>query len=128
MTNERSAYAATVICLFLDNPDTPLVPSEADWDIARGLYDRGVPLDTVRMAFKLAFVRRHNTEGTPPSEIRSLAYFRTVAFNLSPDELDTAYAHYIDDLYQRLRNPTPNQPSDPATQDRAQPPDSRRSS
>lgn len=109
MNDSRESFVARVICLYLEDPHTPEVPSSADWHIAHDLYDRGIPLDTVRLAFQLAFLRRHirtSTDPLPP--IRSLAYFRTVALNLSPDERDPAYASYVDDLYHRLiAPPTP---------------------
>jgi hypothetical protein len=126
---DRAAFVAQVICLYLDDPDTPEVPSSADWDIARDLYDRGIPLETVRFAFQLAFARRHNRasgDSLPP--VRSLAYFRTVALNLTSDERDPAYVRYIDDLYRRLRNPAPTPLPPNPTEIRAQQPDSRASS
>jgi len=128
MTADRSSYAARVICLYLEDPDTPDVPSSADWDIARGLYDCGMPFDEVRLAFRLAYIRRHHRPGEPLPPIRSLAYFRAVALNLSPEETDPTYADYVDDLYQRLRLPETRPIPQPAIQNGAQPPQSRRSS
>ena len=58
MSNDRASFVAHVIRLYLENPDTPQVPSSTDWVIAQDLFDRGIPLDTVRLAFQLAFVRR----------------------------------------------------------------------
>lgn len=113
VTTTRSAFVAEVVRLFLDDPDTPLVPSSADWDIAGSLFDQRIPIETVRLAFKLAFLRRRlRTSDQPLAPIRSLAYFKTVALNLTDEESDPAYAGYIDDLYQRLlSDPSLYQPS-----------------
>ena len=83
MTVSRSAYVARIVRLYLDDPDTPVVPSKMDWDIAADLFNRGVPMGNISIAFKIAFIRRHQR----PSPklllpIRSLAYFRTVVLNL----------------------------------------------
>ena len=58
MNDDPASFVARVICLYLEHPDTPDIPSSADWDIAHDLHHRGIPLDTVRLAFQLAFVRR----------------------------------------------------------------------
>ncbi len=106
MTASRSAYVARVVRLYLDDPDTPAVPSKADWDIAADLFERNVPLETIRLAFKLALIRRRRSSNKPLPPIRSLAYFRAVALNLSAEETKTDYVEYIDRLYdQLLHNP-----------------------
>ena len=104
MTTSRPAYVAEVVRLYLDDPDTPIVPTSADWDIAGTLFDRQVPIENVRLAFKLAFLRRKvrtSDQALPP--IKSLAYFRTVVLNLSAEETEPAYADYVDRLYEQLR-------------------------
>ncbi len=122
MSDDRASFVAHVICLYLEDPDTPRVPSSADWDIAHDLFDRSIPLATVRLAFQLAFVRRRLRSSTDPlPPIRSLAYFRAVALNLTPDEREPAYAEYVDSLYSRLT-------SSAAQQNRALQPQSRASS
>lgn len=103
MTAPRSVYLAQIVRLYLDDPDTPVVPSSADWDIAADLFNRGVPLENACIAFKIAFIRRHQRSSPkllPP--IRSLAYFRAVTFNLTVEETEPAYVEYIDRLYERL--------------------------
>ena len=106
MTASRSAYVARVVRLYLDDPDTPAVPSKADWDIAADLFERNVPLETIRLAFKLALIRRYRSSNKPLPSIRSLAYFRAVALNLSAEETEPAYAEYIDQLFELLlQNP-----------------------
>ena len=125
MSDARSSFVAWVICLYLENPDTPQVPSSADWDIAHDLYDRRIPLDTVRLAFQVAFVRRRmRTPAEPLPPIRSLAYFRAVALNLTQAELDPAYATYVDHLYRSLSSQTAPQPPEHPTDNRGQQPKS----
>jgi hypothetical protein len=100
VTTSRTAYIARIVRLYLDDPDTPAVPSTADWDIAADLFDRGIPIGVIRLAFKLALIRRRRRSSTEPlPPIRSLAYFRAVVFNLSAEETDPAYVEYIDKLY-----------------------------
>ena len=103
MTTSRSSYVARVVRLYLDDPDTPADPSKADWDIAADLFERNVPLETIRLAFKLALIRRCRSSNKPLPPIRSLAYFRAVALNLSAEETEPAYAEYIDRLYDQLQ-------------------------
>lgn len=64
-------------------PDTPQVASAAEWDIAHGLFDPGVPFNTIRLAFMLAYLRRYYGKHDQPPPIPSPAYFRTVAPNLT---------------------------------------------
>ena len=107
MTTSRPAYVARIVRLYLDDPDTPVVPSKADWDIAADLFDRGVPIEAIRLALKLALIRRRlRSSKNPLPPIRSLAYFRAVALNLSAEETEPAYVEYIDQLYdQALQKP-----------------------
>jgi len=108
VTASRSAYLAQVVRLYLDDPDTPAVPSTADWDIAADLFARNLPLETIRLAFKLTLIRRRRSSNKPLPPIRSLAYFRAVALNLSAEETEPDYVEYIDQLYdQLLQNPNP---------------------
>ena len=108
MTVSRSAYVARVVRLYLDDPDTPAVPGEADWGIAADLFERNVSIETIRLAFKLALIRRRRSSRGPLPPIRSLAYFRAVALNLSVKETEPAYVEYVDRLYEQvLRNPAP---------------------
>jgi hypothetical protein len=115
VTTARSAYVAKVVRLYLDDPDTPIVPSSADWDIAGTLFDSQVPLESVKLAIKLAFVRRHSRiSDVPLPPIRSLSYFRTVALSLTDEEAEPAYVDYVDQLFEHLRalpSPDSNQTS-----------------
>jgi hypothetical protein len=116
---DRQSFAARVIRLYLDHPGTPEMPNSADWEIAQSLSDWGISFDTIQLAFRLAFIRRARSSSDnelPP--IRSLAYFRAVALNLTPQERDPAYSGYIEKLYNQLRaaespSPTENRASQP---------------
>jgi hypothetical protein len=103
MNDDRASFAARVICLYLDDPDTPDMPNTADWDIAHGLFERGISFEMIRLAFWLAFIRRRKAADTPMIPIRSLAYFRAVAFNLTPEEREPAYVEYVRRLYEQFR-------------------------
>jgi hypothetical protein len=124
MSDDQASFAARVIRLYLDHPDTPDMPSSSDWDIARGLADRGIPFDTIQLAFQLAFIRRNNPPSdTPLPPIHSLSYFRTVALNLTPEERDPAFVDYVRRLYEQLR--ASQQPT-PPVKNRGEKPESRR--
>ena len=107
MTASRSSYLARVVRLYLDDPDTPAVPSTADWEIAADLFERNIPLETIRLAFKLALIRRRRSTNTPLPPIRSLAYFRAVALNLSAEETEPDYVEYVDRLYEQVLQDPP---------------------
>ena len=109
MTTSRSTYLARVVRLYLDDPDTPAVPSSADWEIAADLFARNVPMQNIRLAFKLALIRRRlRSSNTPLPPIRSLAYFRAVALNLSAEETEPAFVEYVDRLFEQvMQNPVP---------------------
>lgn len=122
MSDESSSLAARVIRLYLDHPGTPQMPTSADWDIARSLAEWGISFDTIQLAFRLALIRRIRSSpdnDLPP--IRSLAYFRAVALNLTPQERDPAYSEYVEKLYVQLRAAE----SSTSTENRAIQPESR---
>ena len=105
MTTNASTYAARLIRLYLEHPDTPATPSSADWEVAQDLDRAGVPLDTMRLAIRIAFVRRRlrtTSSNLPP--VKSLAYYRTVASNLTTDERLPEYVAYIDQLFEQLQS------------------------
>jgi hypothetical protein len=127
MSDEESSLAARVIRLYLESPDTPDMPSSADWDIARGLADWGISFETIQLAFWLAAIRRmRSTSDSNLPPIRSLAYFRAVAINLTPQERDPAYFDYIRRLYEQLRASEPEVATTNSVNNRAQQPESRR--
>ena len=105
----RADYARRVIELYLEAPDTAEIPRVTDWPIAGEMYDAGIELEIVELAFQLAFLRRYlanlQRDGHSP-QIRSLAYFRTVIDNLTKDDRDPGYMAYISSTYAaKRRNP-----------------------
>jgi hypothetical protein len=61
----------------------------------------------MRLAVRLAFVRRRlRTSAATLPPVKSLAYYRAVADNLTPDERTPQYAAYVDQLFEQLRSET----------------------
>jgi hypothetical protein len=93
--------------LYVAAPDTADLPRDSDWPIAGAMYDSGIPLDAVELAFHIAFLRRYlvnlERDGYSP-RIRSLAYFRAVINSFSPAERDPAYMAYIASSYANKRD------------------------
>ncbi len=94
---KRTEYLAEVIRLYLRAPDTPAKARRRDWAIATTLYQRGIPLQTVAHAFRLASLRRQlrDPEYGPLEPIHSLAYYRTVIDQLDPTALAPRYVDYV---------------------------------
>lgn len=113
MSVSRAEYVNRVIELYVDAPDTADVPRQADWSIAAAMYDAGISIDVVELAFQVAFLRRYlanlERDGYSPL-IRSLAYFRAVIHSLSPAEHDPAYMAYIASSYASKRDIPPAHP------------------
>jgi len=99
--NGRGDYLAAAIRLYLALPGAPRRASRADWAVAATLHDRGVCLDTLAHALRLATLRRLRP-GDPLEPVRSLAYYRRVLDQLTPDDLDPGYVDYVARRYQQL--------------------------
>ena len=125
MNDDGSSLPTRVIRLYLEHPGTPEMPSSADWNIARSLHDWGISFDTIQLAFRLAFIRRaRSSSDNVLSPIRSLAYFRAVALNLTPQERDPAYSEYVRKLYEHLcatESPNPAENRAPQPESRGLP-------
>ncbi len=94
---KRTDYLAEVIRLYLGAPDTPRKARRRDWAIAGTLYKRGIPLETVAHAIRMATFRRHlrDPEYGRLEPIHSLAYYRTVIDQLDPLALDPGFVEYV---------------------------------
>lgn len=101
---DRSAYLAEAIRLYLDLPGAPRRVSRNDFAVAATLHARAVPLETLAHAMRLATLRRTlRCSGDPPLEpVGSLAYYRRVLDNLTPEALDPGYVAYVKYKYQEL--------------------------
>ena len=104
------AYAAAVLALYLDLPDTPLRLSARDHWLARRLHEQGVPFAVVESALLLATLRRliRPADLPPLPPIRSLAYFQPVIEELQQQPLPESYLDYLRRKFQRATARTPN--------------------
>ncbi len=110
----RDQYLTEALGLYLEAPDTPAWASRRDWAIAADFYRRGVRLEELAHAIRLATLRRRVNSPSPPIEtIHSLAYYRTVLQRLGEDDLHPDYVHYIRHKHDRLR--TTDAPKNPKT-------------
>jgi len=90
-------YVADVLKLYLDLPETPRKANLNDRITAAGLYERGILLTTVELAFLLASVRRlgRSSDLPPLSPIRSLAYFLPVIQEILEKPVGDDYLNYL---------------------------------
>jgi hypothetical protein len=102
--SDRAGYLAAALRLYLDLPGAPRRASRTDFAVAATLHARGVPLDTLAHAMRLATLRRTlRCPDDPPLEpVGSLAYYRRVLDTLTPEALDPGYVAYIDHKYHEL--------------------------
>jgi hypothetical protein len=89
-------YVPAVLAAYHALPDTPRRASRHDLGTAAALAARGVPLDTVKIAFLVATARRtfRPVDALPLGPIRSLAYFLPVVDELQahppqPPDIDS---------------------------------------
>jgi hypothetical protein len=97
----RDEYLRNVIALYLDAPDTPDRARRADWAIASTFHQRGVSLDDLAHAIRLAILRRHRREARLEDlePICSLAYFRPLLEHLRHQPHDPGYVEYVRSSY-----------------------------
>jgi hypothetical protein len=95
--SDPAAYAAAVVSLYVELPDTPLRASVSDQWLARRLHDDGVSLHVVETALLLGSLRRliRPADAPPLSPIRSLAYFRPVVDELCAHPAPEGYLAYL---------------------------------
>ncbi len=105
-----AAYAAAVLMLYTDLPDTPLRPSPMDQSLARKLYRESVPLSLVESALLLATLRRLTRSSELPllPKIRSLAYFLPVIAELQQQPLPDGHLDYL--RHKLQKQPQANRP------------------
>jgi hypothetical protein len=90
-------YAATVLRLYLQLPETPLKASPNDRRTTETLCARGISLAAVESALLLGTVRRlsRSPEMPPLSPIRSLAYFMPVIEEILYNPVPDDYLRYL---------------------------------
>jgi hypothetical protein len=95
--SDRRSYVHTVRSLYLALPDTPDRFSRTDRHLAGLLFDRGVPLSTIRSAFLLATARRivRPASRPPLQQVRSLHYFLSVIEEVQRSPLPASYLRYL---------------------------------
>lgn len=94
----QSRYVQQVLDLYRDTPGTSGRVRPADRRVAATLYQRNIPISTIRDAFLLALSRRtfrSSPDAEPLSTIRSLHYFQHVIQELIDEPLPDGYADYL---------------------------------
>ena len=96
-------YLREVLRSYLDLEDTPSRARPADRNLARSLYEKGVPLARVRTAVLVASGRRRDRPADAPKlgPIRSLAYFVPVINELESLEDIEGYLEYLESTANR---------------------------
>ena len=94
---EQEHYIQRLLQRYQETPTTAGHIRPADRQLARRLFQRGVPLVLVFAALSLAAARRlFRRSQTPLCPIRSLHYFLPVLEELVADPPDPGYIKYID--------------------------------
>ncbi len=96
--SDQQRYVRRVLDLYRDTPGTSGRVRTADRRLANSLYQRAIPLSTVRAALLLTVSRR--TFRSPPDAeplptIRSLHYFQHVIQELLDKPLPDGYLTYL---------------------------------
>ncbi len=97
MPQEKDSYVEGVLKLYRCMPDTRSRPRRADRELAGQLQRRGIGLDVVEIALRLATARRRMrpTDADPLPPIRSLHYFLPVIDELSAEAPPDGYLEYL---------------------------------
>ena len=96
--SDPQRYVQRVLDLYRDTPGTSGRVRTADRRLANSLYQRGIPLSTVRGALLLTVSRRtfrSSPDAEPLPTIRSLHYFQHVIRELINTPLPDGYYTYL---------------------------------
>ncbi len=95
--SNRHHYVQRVLDLYRDTPGTSGRVRPADRRLANTLYQREIPVSTIRGALLLAVARRtfRTLDTDPPQIIRSLHYFQHVIQELLDQPLSDGYLDYL---------------------------------
>ena len=90
-------YVQRVLDLYRDTPGTAGRVRPADRRLANTLYQRRIPISTIRAALLLAVARRtfRSLDAEPLQTIRSLHYFQHVIQELLDEPLPDDYLDYL---------------------------------
>ena len=93
----HKAYVQAVLSFYRSLPGTPARPRRADRKLAAELHRRGVPLDVVEIALRLATARRNSRppDADPLPPVRSLHYFLPVIDEMPQAEPPEGYLDYL---------------------------------
>ena len=98
MNLDRAGYLKRLLERYCGLPLTAARrPSPFDRRLASQLFDRGISLETIETAFRLALARRtcRHPQAPPLAPIRSLAYFLPLLDELLRTPLETGYLDYL---------------------------------
>jgi hypothetical protein len=95
--NPEAVFAAALLTVYANLPETPLRPSPNDQALARKLFHDSVPLPLIESALLLGSLRRLlRPQDLPPlPKIRSLAYFLPVIEELQLQPLPEGYLQHL---------------------------------
>ena len=94
---DQEIYVQAVLRIYRQLPDTPERPRLADRKLAHELYRRGVALEIIEIALRLAIARRRArpNDAIPLTPIRSLHYFLPVIDELPNGEPPDGYLEHL---------------------------------
>ena len=109
---DQKDYVQAVLRLYRRLPGTPARPRRADRLLAAELHRRGVRLDIVEIALRLATARRlaRSHDADPLTPVRSLHYFLPVIDEMPQAEPPEGYLDYLRDVVpdkKPVTNPVP---------------------
>jgi hypothetical protein len=109
VSQDKQAYVQEVLSLYRRLPGTRSRPRPADRRLAEKLYHRGVRLDVIEVAMRLALGRRNARppDADPLPPIRSLHYFLPVIDELPPGPPPKGYLDYLRDTVPDKLTATP---------------------
>jgi len=93
----QKAYVQKVLRLYRRLPGTPARPRRADRQLAAELHRRGIPIDVVEVALRLATARRNARapDADPLPPVRSLHYFLPLIVEMPQAEPPEGYLDYL---------------------------------
>jgi hypothetical protein len=107
-TQNRQTYVEAVLSLYRRLPDTATRPRRADRRLAVQLHRRGIALDVIEIALRLAAARRRARapDAQPLPPIRSLHYFLPLIEELPAGPPPDGYLDYLREVAPD-KTPTP---------------------